>query len=141
MKKILLAAFLLLLADGVKAQVGGTPRELTCTEEAFTFKANIGSGWHFSMGPPETAKIVTAYAPALAFKSIEETPKSSSLSIANTFITESSRPITNRYLLGSLTSPNRGDFQFDKLYYVLPYSHDFWQLNNTGVNHIQADFK
>jgi len=132
MKKILLIVFVLLLAGGVKAQVGGTPRELTCTEEAFTFKANIGSGWHLSMGPPETAKIVSAYAPAPGFKSIEEMPKQSA-SLANELLTTQMPRATKRYMHSSLTLQNSGSFQFNKRYYVIPYSHDFWQVDNLNI--------
>jgi len=60
MKKLLLSATVLLLAVSVHAQVGGTPRQLTCTEEAFNFKVGIKSGWHFSqvsMGPSGLPRI------------------------------------------------------------------------------------
>lgn len=138
MKKILLIVFVLLIASGVKAQVGGTPRELTCTEEAFTFKANIGSGWHLSMGPPETAKIVSAYAPERDFKSVEEMPKPQSASLTNELLTRQVQHATGQYMPNSLAAQNSGSFQFDKLYYVIPYSHDFWQMNNLNI--LKSDF-
>ena len=47
MKKILLIAALIAFTCDSDAQSAG-PNELHCTEEAFTFKANISSGWHFS---------------------------------------------------------------------------------------------
>ena len=56
MKKLLITASILLLTVNLNAQVG-MPRELTCTEEAFTFSASLGSGWKFTtpkMGPVET---------------------------------------------------------------------------------------
>jgi hypothetical protein len=137
MKKILLTAFALLLVGYANAQVGGTPRELTCTEEAFTFKANIGSGWHlsqFSMGPPETAKIVIAYTPTTGFKPDGASQKPQAASLTSELLTTQVQHVTNRYMPVNFAVQNSGKFQFDKLYYLVPYSPDFWLANNLNIS-------
>ncbi|MCR8557764.1 hypothetical protein KXD93_08935 [Mucilaginibacter sp. BJC16-A38] len=65
MKQLLLTALAILFTAGVNAQIN-TPRELQCTEEAFTFKASLSSGWHFSkviMGHPEMVTSTPDFVP------------------------------------------------------------------------------
>jgi hypothetical protein len=56
MKKLFITGIMLLLSISLYAQVG-MPRELSCTEEAFTFSTSLGAKWKIStprMGPVET---------------------------------------------------------------------------------------
>ncbi|HEX4373469.1 MAG TPA: hypothetical protein VHZ50_09235, partial [Puia sp.] len=56
MKKLFITGIMLLLTISLYAQVG-MPRELSCTEEAFTFSTSLGAKWKIStprMGPVET---------------------------------------------------------------------------------------
>ena len=76
MKKLLITLMIALFAISVNAQVGGMPRELTCTEEAFTFSASLGTKWKFSapkMGPVETQKYDPDFIAARAFKTADVT--------------------------------------------------------------------
>jgi hypothetical protein len=119
MKKILLSAFVLLLAASVYAQVGGTPRQLTCTEEAFNFKVGIKSGWHFgqvSMGPSGLPKRM----PVRSFN--EEAPATQQFLSENIFKITGPQHIANLRMPNSLKLLNPDNFQFDKLNYKFPYS-------------------
>lgn len=120
MKKLLLSVSALLLTAGsVHAQVGGTPRQLTCTEEAFNFRVGIKSGWHFSqvsMGPSGLPK----YTPVRVFN--KETPLAQESSYKNIFRVTGSQHIVNLRMPNSLIFSNSDNFQFDKLNYKFPYS-------------------
>ncbi len=63
MKALILIAAAVLFTNMVKAQSAG-PAELHCTEEAFTFRANIKSGWHFS-APQIGTSAIANYTSAL----------------------------------------------------------------------------
>ncbi len=119
MKKLLLSAIVLLLAGGVHAQVGGTPRQLTCTEEAFNFKIGIKSGWHFSqvsMGPSGLPKNI----PVRSFN--EAAPGTQESSFESIFRVTSPQHIVNLRIPNSLKLSTPDNFQFDKLNYNFPYS-------------------
>jgi hypothetical protein len=114
MKKILSSATVLLLAATVHAQVGGTPRQLTCTEEAFNFRVGINSGWHFSqviMGPSGLPKNI----PVRSFN--EQAPVIQDASSENIFWVTSSQHMANLRLPNSLNLPNPDNYLFDKLNY------------------------
>lgn len=119
MKKLLLSSIVLLLAASVHAQVGGTPRQLTCTEEAFNFKVGIKSGWHFgqvSMGPSGLPQNI----PVRSFN--EAMPATQQLSSENILMLTSSRNTVNLRLPNSLKLSNPDNFQFNKLNYKFLYS-------------------
>lgn len=114
MKKLFLSAIVLLLAASVQAQVGGTPRQLTCTEEAFNFKVGIKSGWHFSqvsMGPSGLPQNI----PLRSFS--EVMPATPSLSAENILMLTSSRNTVNLRMPSILKLSNPDNYQFDKLNY------------------------
>ena len=135
MKKILLTAFVLLLAAGVKAQVGGEPRQLTCTEEAFNFKVNIKSGWHLSqvsMGPSGLPKNTPDYIPVRSFNEPASKDQPYPFNLA------ALRATVNLRLPDSLILPNPGKLELDKLNY-LPYSNNFRSISN--YNSLKPDFR
>ncbi len=77
MKELILIAVISLFAASVNAQNPG-PNELHCTEEAFTFRANIRQGWHFSapaMGASVIEKSTSTYARSWNFKSTDDLPQ------------------------------------------------------------------
>lgn len=119
MKKIMLTMLALLLANGVSAQVGGTPRELTCTEEAFNFKIGIKPGWHFSapsMGPSGLPKGTPDYIAVRTFG--EPLSGTEALPAGNAFITRV-QPMVNLRMPRSLVLP-KPDYFFNALKYTLP---------------------
>ena len=77
MKELMLIAVISLFAAGVNAQNPG-PNELHCTEEAFTFRADIRQGWHFSapaMGASEIERSTSTYERVWDFKWMDALPE------------------------------------------------------------------
>jgi hypothetical protein len=77
MKKILVAAVIILVTANVNAQTG-MPRELTCTEEAFNFSFSLGTKWKLSapkMGPVEVTNSEPDYFPAWSLKHYNVMPE------------------------------------------------------------------
>jgi len=77
MKKILVAAAIILVTASVNAQTG-MPRELTCTEEAFNFSFSLGTKWKLStpkMGPVDVTSNEADYIPAWSLKHNYVTPE------------------------------------------------------------------
>jgi hypothetical protein len=119
MKKLLLSTIVLLLAGSVHAQVGGTPRQLTCTEEAFNFKVGIKSGWHFgqvSMGPSGLPQNI----PVRSFS--QALPLTQSLSAESILMLTGRQQMANLRMPNKLILPAPHNFQFDKLNYKFPNS-------------------
>ncbi|WCT14701.1 hypothetical protein [Mucilaginibacter jinjuensis] len=118
MKKLFLSAIILLLAVSVHAQVGGTPRQLTCTEEAFNFKVGIKSGWHFgqvSMGPSGLPQNI----PVRSFN--EQAPVTQQFLSGKVLLLTSSRNTVNLRMPDNLKLFAPDNYQFDKLNYKFPY--------------------
>ncbi|WP_183561051.1 hypothetical protein [Mucilaginibacter sp. SP1R1] len=141
MKKLLLTTLGFLFAASVNAQIGG-PKELTCTEEAFTFKARIGSSWHFSkpiMGYPEMVKHTSDFAPA-PFPKLNAAGPKEQLLVEKQFATVSSdRPI-GLIKAGNKLLPYQDNFQIqDKLNHLFPYSNNFFQPGNYNTINIFND--
>lgn len=70
MRKILVAAVIIMFAAGVNAQAG-MPQELTCTERAFNLTFSVGTNWKLSvpkMGPVEVTRSGLNYSPAWCLK-------------------------------------------------------------------------
>jgi hypothetical protein len=140
MKNLLLTALVSLLVVSANAQTGA-PKELTCTEEAFTFSTSIGSGWHFSkplMGPADGIKSRPVYTDQLPFTAgelllqIQESPKA-----ALPFIAINAEPAANSYKLDRIYHPFK--FQLtDKLGYTVPTASNTWQPAN--YQFIKANF-
>ncbi|OKS84930.1 hypothetical protein RG47T_0368 [Mucilaginibacter polytrichastri] len=115
---------MLVLAGSANAQVGGMPRELTCTEEAFNFKVSIKSGWHFgqvSMGPSGLPKNTPDY---LTVRSFNEKLPQTHLPDNNLSTTPLQRKIIP-LMPNNLMLPS-----FNKLNYIFPYNSKFAQLIN-----------
>jgi hypothetical protein len=116
----MLTMLALLLANWVSAQVGGTPRELTCTEEAFNFKIGIKPGWHFSapsMGPSGLPKGTPDYIAVRTFG--ESLSGIEPISAGNTFISRM-QPIVNLRMPRSLVLPKPYSFLLNALKYSSP---------------------
>ena len=83
MKKVLLAAMIILYAAGGYAQIG-MPKELTCTERALNFSFSLGTKWKIStpkMGPAEVTREEPDYFPFWSLKHNEVTPEAYLLSL------------------------------------------------------------
>ena len=131
MKQLLLTALAILFTAGVNAQIN-TPRELQCTEEAFTFKASLSSGWHFSkviMGHPEMMTSTPDFVPvnslelneALRKKQLPETIQKQLSTIRFRYMLDQSVP--NKVLF-----PYPGNIKINEgLNYLYPYNLTFQQ--------------
>lgn len=84
MRKIIIAAIIILVTNNVNAQPG-MPKELTCTEEAFNVSFSLGTKWKLSapkMGPVEAIRREPDYIPAWSLKHNDVTPETLLLPLA-----------------------------------------------------------